>query len=40
MFGVGGFLGLTIKSHLDQRKKAKFNKMLEQEVNTQFTSGA
>jgi len=38
MFGIGGFLGLTIKAQLDQRKKAIFNKMLEQEVNTQFAA--
>jgi syndecan 4 len=37
-FAVGLFLGLVLKSHLDARKKAKFNQMLQQEVNRPFVS--
>jgi hypothetical protein len=37
-FAVGLFLGLMLKSHLDARKKAKFNQMLQQEVNRPFVS--
>jgi len=32
-FGVGLFLGLVLKAQLDARKKAKFNQMLQQDVN-------
>jgi hypothetical protein len=39
-FVVGLVIGLAFKSHLDARKKAKFNEMLQQEVNRPFVSGA
>jgi len=37
-FAVGLFLGLVLKAQLDARKKAKFNQMLQQEVNKPFVS--